>query len=318
VAPAVLVTPRGLAGTWIRGPDVMKPTRASRNEVLENASAQIAKAIEASSVLSVQTRSRFIATSDRFCLFCSRGCGLGSLHEVTSEIARAFVAAPLEDREPSIATMHLRRSVLRFVFRQARELRLADRDPCVDLSLPPRSGLSARPLTDDEIALCRSYSLTSLTNTRTPAAWALAEATARTAEIPNIRVSDVDLANRRVWLHGSKRTVERWAPLTSWGVVQLARRVAKLDDGNASLVYTANGSAASGQASSCIALSDTLVRAGLAGEPDLRPVSVAAWAGRSLLDQTGRIDAVARLLGVRSLDRAARIVAWDWSQAEDG
>ena len=80
---------------------------------------------------------------------------------------------------------------------------------------------------------------------------------------------------------------------------------------------SANGSPASGQASSCIAVSDTLVRAGLGDEPDLRPVSVAAWAGRSLLDKTGRIDAVARLLGVRSLDRAARIVAWDWTQAED-
>jgi hypothetical protein len=99
--------------------------------------------------------------------------------------------------------------------------------------------------------------------------------------------------------------------------VQLERHLATLNAVDAPLVYAANGSAASGQASSCIAIADTLVRAGLGGEPDLRPVSVAAWAARSLLDRTGRIDAVALLLGVRSLDRAARIVAWDWSQAED-
>jgi integrase len=311
----VLVTPRGPAGTWIRGPDVSEPTRVSIIEALEGASDSIVEAIEGSPSLSAQTRPRFVATADRFFTFCRRGFGVHELSEVTPEIARAFVVAPFEDRDPSVATMHLRRAVLRFVFRQARELGLAEHDPCVDLSLPPRSGLSARPLTDDEIAVCRSFSLTSLTNTRTPAAWALAEATARTAEIPHISARDVDLDNRQVWLHGSPRTVERWAPLTAWGVVQLERRVATL--GSAPLVYTANGSATSGQAASCIAVSDTLVRAGLAGEPDLRPVSVAAWAGRSLLDQTGRIDAVARLLGVRSLDRAARIVAWDWSRAED-
>ncbi len=295
-----------------------KVTRAFRGEALEYVSAEIAAAIEASSMLADQTRPRFVATADRLFRFCRLGHGLESLEEVTPEVARAFVAAPLEDRDPSVATMHLRRAVVRFVFREARALGLADHDPCVDLSLPPRSRLAARPLTDDEIVVCRSYSLTSLTNTRTPAAWALAEATARTAEIPHLRVRDLDLDHRRVWLHGSTRTLDRWAPLTHWGQVQLQRRASALDGPDSPLVYTANGSAQSGQAASCIAVTDTLVRAGLGGEPDVRPVSVAAWAGRALLDETGQIDAVARLLGVRSLDRAARIVAWDWTDTHDG
>jgi integrase/recombinase XerC len=239
--------------------------------------------------------------------------GLRSLDEVTPEVARAFVEAPLEDGLPSVATMHLRRCVARFVFRLARDLRLMDGDPCVDLVLPPRSGLRARPLSDEEVALCRSYALTSLTNTRTPAAWALAEATARTAEIPHVRVRDIDIDSRRVWLHGSRRTVERWSALNDWSAFQLERRVAALGHRNAPLVYGADGSAESAQASSCIAIADTLARGGLGGEPDVRPVSVAAWAGRTLLEETGRIDEVARLLGVRSLDRAAAIVGWDWS-----
>jgi integrase len=296
---------------------VNKVTRAPAREAWADAFEHIAAVVGATPALSDQTRPRFVATLDRFVSFCTRGYGLGTLADVTPEIGRAFVEAPLGDRAPSIGTMHLRRSALRFVFRQARELGFVDHDPCVDLTLPARSGLVARPLTDDEVALCRSYSLTSLTNTRTPAAWALAEATARTAEIPHIRVSDIDLGSRHVWLHGSPRTVERRAPLTPWGVVQLERRMASLGSVDTPLVYAANSSATSGQASACIAVSDTLVRAGLGGERDLRPVSVAAWSGRSLLDRTGRIDSVARLLGVRSLDRAARIVAWDWSQAED-
>ena len=62
-------------------------------------------------------------------------------------------------------------------------------------------------------------------------------------------------------------------------------------------------------------LQDVLVRAGLAGEPDVRASSVAAWAGRRVLEETGRIDLAARALGVRSLDRAARIIGWEWSES---
>jgi integrase/recombinase XerC len=42
-------------------------------------------------------------------------------------------------------------------------------------------------------------------------------------------------------------------------------------------------------------------------------MSVAAWAGRRVLDDTGSIEAAARTMGVRSLDRAARLVGHDWS-----
>jgi len=58
--------------------------------------------------------------------------------------------------------------------------------------LPPRSFLAVRPLTDDEIVVCRSFSLQRLTATGQPAAWALAEATGRTSEIPHIVISDLD------------------------------------------------------------------------------------------------------------------------------
>ncbi len=73
-----------------------------------------------------------------------------------------------------------------------RQLGVHDGDPTIDLVLPPRSFLAVRPLTDDEIVVCRSFSLQTLTATRQPAAWALAEATARTSEIPHILVSDLD------------------------------------------------------------------------------------------------------------------------------
>ncbi|HZJ49386.1 MAG TPA: integrase, partial [Actinomycetota bacterium] len=116
-----------------------------------------------------------------------------------------------------MATMHLRRSALRLYFCTARQLGICSGDPTLDLVLPARSSLHMRPLTDDEVALCRSFSISSLTETRRQAAWALAEATARTSEIPHIRVRDVDLDGCRVWLWGSTKAEPRWGRLTAWG-----------------------------------------------------------------------------------------------------
>ena len=96
---------------------------------------------------------------------------------------------------------------------------------------------------------------------------------------------------------------------------QLRRRIASFDRSpviDPRLVYAARGSNESRQASSCIAIAQTLARAGLGGEPDVRPGSVAAWAGDKAFSDGAPIDDVARRLGVRSLDRAASIIGWDW------
>jgi hypothetical protein len=111
-----------------------------------------------------------------------------------------------------------------------RQLGVYDGDFRIDLVLPPRSFLAVRPLTDDEIVVCRSFSLQTLTATRQPAAWALAEATARTSEIHHILVSDLDFTNSRVWIHGNSKAEPRWGSLSDWGAAQLARRVGSLDN----------------------------------------------------------------------------------------
>ena len=83
------------------------------------------------------------------------------------------------------------------------------------------------------------------------------------------------------------------------------------------LTYAGSGTAERRQASSCLAIGETLRRAGLGGEPDVRPLSVAAWAGARVFAETGRIEAAASALGVRSLDRAARLVGFDWNDTDD-
>jgi integrase/recombinase XerC len=266
--------------------------------------------------LSEQSERRLLDVIGRFLRYVDRA-GVDSLGDVSPDLARGFVLARSgrTNVSPSVATSHLRRSALRLLFRVLRQMSLVEHDPTLDLVLPPRSSLQARPLTDDEIALGRSYSLHSLIETRRPAAWALAEASARSSEIPGVCVRDFDLAAGRVWLAGGTKVEPRWASLTTWGGQALERRLQAIGtDPDMPLVYEGRGSPESRQASACDAIGETLRRAGLGTEPDVRPLSVTAWAGQKVLDETGRIDAVARALGMRSLDRAATLIGWDWTE----
>jgi integrase/recombinase XerC len=196
---------------------------------------------------------------------------------------------------------------------------VVNHDPTLDVRLPPRTSLRARPLCDDEIALGRSFSFQTLRDSRQPAAWALAEATVRTSELSQVTIGDLDLDVGMVQIAGSTKTQPRVGVLTQWGIAALARRVESFGPGahaGTLVVYEGDGSSKSRQASCCVAISDTLRRAGLAREPDVRPVSIAAWAGRRVFDDTGRIEAAAQALGVRSLDRAARLIGWDWADED--
>lgn len=264
--------------------------------------------------LSEQSIRRMIEVSERFVSFME-GSGDTSAEVSASDCERfikALVPGESGARQPAVATMHLRRATLRLLFRTARDLGLYEGDPTLDLALPPRSSLKVRPLSDEEVALCRSFSLHSLNETRLPAAWALAEASARTSEIPHIKPSDIDVEKGRVRLHGSSKAEPRWGLLTTWGFGQIKKRLQTVGDGDQPLIYTGRGNPEAKQAASCIAIADTLVRAGFASEPDVRPGSVVAWTGLRIFEQTGRIEEVARRLGIRSLDRAARFIDFDW------
>jgi integrase/recombinase XerC len=283
---------------------------------------RVALELQMSEAVNDVSAGRMVEIIERFLRY-AHGRGISLLEDVSPDVVRGFLSAPIGGPSgltaPSVATSHLRRSAVRLLFRVLRRLDVVDHDPTLDLVLPPRSSLHARPLTDDEIALCRSYSLRTLTETRCPAAWALAEASARTSEIPRITFADLDLEHSRIWIPGSAKTEPRYGQLTAWGVTQLRRRceLVAAPSRECPIVYSGDEPTNSGQASACAAISGTLTRSGLGKERDVRPISVAAWAGVQALEDTGRIEDAARALGLRSLDRTARLLGWDWAHHPD-
>lgn len=273
----------------------------------------VAVELESSVIPAPQVR-QVLRRVEAFLRFAEVGFGVTDLGVVSPAVAQAFVTAPLEDGSaPKPWQCHARRVAVRLLYRVAREQGLDVGDPTLDLVLPARPSGSARPLTDVEVDWCRGHALWSLTETRRRAVWALAEATATTREIACVTVADIELDRARVWLHGGSTTEPRWAYLDHWGLTQVAARLENTPELDGGLVYRGSGGENSGQVAVSLAITQIFTRAGLATDPGVRPMSITAWAGRRILAETGRIDEVARRLGIRSLDRAARLIDFEWS-----
>jgi integrase/recombinase XerC len=245
--------------------------------------------------------------------------GIDDLADITTEACRAFIDAPARTGSPpSLGTRHFRRVTLRAWFRTLRHLGVPVGDPTVDIGLPARNDTSARPLHDAEIILCRETTFSQRArDLRRPAAWALAEATAVTSEIPQLRIRSLDDPHQpwHVTLPGTRRVRPRVVPLTDWGHKILTARLAELgDDPDASLVYEGRRGTdtVAAQAAACSLIGVVLESAGLDDEPEVRPASVRHWRAASDFAAGADIATVTNLLGHNSLDDTAATLRWDW------
>lgn len=237
--------------------------------------------------------------------------GVASSCEITEAHASAFVRSLTRSKtEPSVATMHLRRTALRIFFREANALGVVSVDLTASVPLPPRSYRDLRPMTDGEIERCRSFAERMKGETRYAVAWALAEATARVAELGAIRAEDLDLEEGQVWIGGSSNTDARWSTLTDWGVNQLRHVMMSRSKPPPDRSLLKPGTTSRASIHELVA--STLRQASLARTPGVRPNSIPAWRGAAELANGASIDEVAALLGMRSLDRAANFIGFDW------
>jgi hypothetical protein len=246
--------------------------------------------------------------------FARRVAARESILEVSAEDCESFIhAATRCGANPSLATLHFRRTTLRAVFRSLRHLGVDVADPTLDLALPPKSVRTTRPLTDEEVNLVRICALgRGRGATRAAVALALAEATATTREIPLITAGDVDLDAGTVQLPGGARVKPRTAQLTRWGLGVLDRHLGDCDPDQHLVPVRGDVERLAAQAGTCNLIGALLDSAGLRAEPDVRPGSIRAWAGAAIHRRNGRIEHVASALGLRSLDAAADLIGFDW------
>lgn len=245
-----------------------------------------------------------------FARFASRACGVDLLDDVDRAVVVRFLETTTRTGgPPSDATRHLRRSALRFLFASLREAGLMLADPTCDVRLPSRSPRTFRPLTTTEVERCRAASQATLLSTREPAVWALAEVGATGVEIGEM--ARLAILGGRVLLSGGVKTDVRVVSLTRWGQGAIRRRLVEVE-GRRWLVSADTAASQHSRRSAALeALRRTMRRAGVAG-PDVEPRSVTAWAGQQILARTGRVEDVALGLGLRRLDQAAELIAYDW------
>ncbi|MEU3879799.1 hypothetical protein [Streptomyces californicus] len=276
--------------------------------------------------MSPQSNRAFRQLLERYASY-SNNRGVSLLSEATPGIAEDFVLAKGRTRHGRIgdcanATLHQRRAVLRSFYRILYDLGLSDTDPTRGIRLPERTRTRVRPLDEDEAIALRQAAEYVTRPSRHGAAAALALSGGHTGEIGHIRVRDLDEEAVAVWMHGSTRTDPRWCPLDPWALRVLKARAAFVtrQQVRAETAPDARLAVSSApapdeqlQARACVAVADLIRRIGLGADPHVKPASLTAYAAVRAYDDTGRVEDVARLLGLRSLDRAADLIGLDWA-----
>lgn len=258
--------------------------------------------------------------------------GLGSISLSSASDAAGFVRAPTKKgSQPSVHTMHLRRTALRSLCRTFHSLGVTVSDPTTLLVLPSRSLRAARALTDSELQQVRMAVMTRRCDAGVAACVvAFAEAGASTSELTELVWGDVHFgvppirrvdaagtvaANScgdvAVDLPGGARLMARRVHLTQWGAGVVAQHQESAVWASKSLVVSGSSfppGSHSAQAAVTNRLRWLLRTAELHHVVGLGPRSFRLWGARHAYTQTGRIEDAAHVLGMRSLDATARAI----------
>lgn len=228
-------------------------------------------------------------------------------------------------------TMRLRRSAIRRLYDQARQLGMTDAVPAVDLFVSQGTKSDEwLPASDNAIDRLRAVADMQRGN-RSTCVFALALCGASTAEIGQVTIADLDLANRSLHLPGTARTTPRTVYIhDNWALSVIAEQVGTHEPlpgiamalwaQSTPLIRCSRTGAAAVQSSISQSLGE-LIRTTSSRHPatvsarNLTPSSIAAWAAVKVFEATQDIAEVARFMGYSSLDLAAQTVRMEWRSA---
>ncbi len=288
--------------------------------------------------LTPRTEQLYVRHLETFARFATAS-GVTSLADLTPGLCRAWVAAPVSAVSPgsraragqpvAAQTRRGRQGALRAAARI-----WVDRgwvDPALvpaDVITPDRSPGPIPPLTPSEVARLRVAGRLSTADTVSPAAVELALAGAAQADIAAALVADFDPRAATLRLAGRGQSRPRVVALEPAAVATLDQRVDALrraaarkrvefDTGTAPLAMGQPLDRYQPQ-SLAPAVAHTLHRALRAAGIDragVRAGSLQSYAANRRYALTGRVEDVADVLGLRSLDAARRRLDADWQAA---
>jgi integrase/recombinase XerC len=241
------------------------------------------------------------------------GLELSDLSEISFDLLQAFVDAPNDNgTTPAGGTMCGRATVVNLMVADWYKDGFLERNPLFGRTLRvPRPPGEIRNLIDVEMQKCIRVVPKSIRSTRAPAVLALGRLGAYGSEIVALKAEDIDLRSGKVQLPGCKSAFPRIATLDTWGLDAVGAHLEHpvLSDADP----TALDSHVFGRLTSVNdVFTRVLQQAGLWGPEEIRIGSIRLWAGARVLEQTGRIEDAARVLGMRSLDKVAEHLGYQW------
>lgn len=251
--------------------------------------------------------------------------GLALVSDLSVNFLLMWCLMPQESTgEPaSENTSRLRRSAARSFYETAKGLGITDTNPAKTIEFPTRSDRYVKALSDEQVRQMQRVARMTVDDSRTPAALALVMSGATTTEISFVTAADVDVPNRRVWVHnGGYRQYDRWVTLhDDWCVTAVQRRMDDLQASGATsggdtwLVYQPKPGKSTtprqGSAGGMIIL--RLLKFARVHQPGVtRAESIREWLALQVYAETGSLEEVARRLGMSSLDGAAHVVGHNW------
>ena len=254
--------------------------------------------------------------------------GVLTCDAVHSSLCTGFVnAAVPRHGAPMAATRRFRLTVVRETFRVLNGVCAVAENPADGLSIETEVGERPRtqvPLTPSEVGRIRASGRMNAQDTLRPAAVTAALLGASHREIFELVVAHVDLDHAQIHL-GAARKNSRRLPLDENDMLALQARMAAQEhswrrrglDWRPNTVPLASRSEASEYPSASIAptvstnLSRALHRAGVARR-GVRPRSLREYAANRTYALTERVEEVARVLGLSSLDTAMTFIDPGW------